>query len=373
MTCKIMIIGVDAGVLGVSDDRLKVGVYHFVLNLLKALSVTDKDNQYFLYSFLPIGENVLSQLGKNFKNIVLRPKKGWLNIRLSVQFFFHRHDLFLGFSQAMPFYHQMKSIIYIYDLAFEIYPQHYRESYRRLSRQTNFAAKYSDRIIAVSNATKNDLVKLYKINEDKIKVIYHGVSINSSTIRGVPTCAGRHSATSEVSSAHPYFLFVGSYKPSKNIPNIIKAFSLFTKDFKKPYQLVLAGSNYWLKGNEAYKGNKGAKIVGYVPDDKLVQLYRNAIAFVSPSFYEGFGMPLLEAMACGVPVITSNRGSIPEVVGDAAIMVEPSDIDGLKDAMLRMATDEKLKDKMIKKGLDQAQKFSWEKSARQLLDIINSL
>lgn len=361
-----MIIGVDTGVLGVADDRLKVGVYHFVYDLLKALSEIDRKNQYLLYSFSPIGKDVLSQLGKNFKNKVLRPRKGWLNIRLSAQFISHKPDLFLGLSQAMPLYHPMKSVVYIYDLAFEINPAHYQESYNRLSRQTKFAAKYSDRIIAVSTATKNDLVRLYKINRDKIKVIYHGVEakFKPSLIKEKETV--------------PYFLFVGSYKPSKNIPNIIKAFSLFIHDLKKPYRLVLAGSNYWgdsdvTKLIEDLKCESNVKISGYVPEEDLLKLYRGATAFVSPSFYEGFGMPFLEAMRSGVPVITSNCGSIPEVVGDAALMIEPEDVNSIKEAMVKVATEEKLRLQMVKKGLKQAQKFSWEKAAEQLLDVINSI
>lgn len=360
---KIMIIGVDAGVLGVSDDRLKVGVYHFVYNLLKELSVIDKDNQYLLYSFFPIGKDILSQFGKNFRNIILRPQKGWLSIRLSAQFLFHKHDLFLGLSQALPFYHPMKSIVYIYDLAFELYPEHYRDSYRRLSLQTKFAANQSDKIVAVSKATKNDLMRLYNIDGEKIEVIYHSVDdrFKSSPIKE--------------KGKIPYFLFVGSFKPSKNIPNIIRAFSLFIKESKKPYQLILAGSNYW-GDNDVAKQIKDlnlenkVKRIGFVSEDDLPQLYRGATAFVSPSFYEGFGIPHLEAMACGVPVITSNCGSIPEIVGNGALMADPENANEIKEAMMSIVTDDDLRSQLIQKGLSQARKFSGDKSGRELLKLL---
>lgn len=372
-----MIIGVDGGVLGVTDNRLKVGVYHFVYNLLKALSQADKENQYLLYSFYPIEKKVISQFGRNFQNVVLRPRKGWLTIRLSAQFAFRKHDLFLGLSQAIPAYHPMKSVIYIYDLAFEIYPEHYKDSYARLSRQTKFAAKYADRIVAVSTATKNDLVRLYKINPDKIEVIYHGVGIKSFTPGESWLASPLQPATpGVVLEKIPYFLFVGSYKPSKNIPNIIKAFSLFIKDKKKPYKLVLAGSNYWGDNDVAklivdLKLEGNVKILGFVSEENLLKLYRGATAFVSPSFYEGFGLPFLEAMASGVPVITSSCGSIPEVVENAAILVDPTDIIGLKNAMISVASDKKLRDKLIRAGLKQAKKFSWQKAAGELLELLH--
>ncbi len=369
-----MNIAVDAGALGVTDDRLKVGVYNFALNLLANLSKYDRENKYLLYSFDKIPADVLKKFGTNFINIILRPRKGWFNIRLSLEFLIHKPDLFLGLSQALPFYHPMKSIIYVHDLAFELYPQFYKDSYNRLSRQTKFATKYAQKLVAVSNATKNDLVKLYKINPDKIEVIYHRIDLNSSTIRGV------HSATSEVSLSitKAYFLFVGSYKPIKNIPNIIKAFKHFLQEIKKPYKLILAGSDYWMDDKiqmtiKELKLEKLIKLVGFVKDEDLPGLYRGATAFVSPSHYEGFGMPLLEAMASGTPVITSDRGSIPEVVGDSAIIVDPGNVHEIKKAMLTISTNEKLRSQLIKKGLRQAQKFSWEKSANELLKLINTI
>lgn len=360
-----MIIGVDAGCIGVSDDRLKVGVYNFALNLLENLSKYDRENKYLLYSFDKIPADILKKLGSNFIHIVLRPRKGWFHLRLSLEFLLHKPDLFLGLSQALPFYHPMKSIIYVHDLAFELYPQFYPDSYKRLRRQTKFAVQHCNKVIAVSNATKNDLVKLYKINPDKIEVIYHGV--NSLTVQP---------ATPEVDK--PYFLYVGSYKPIKNIPNIIKAFKFFLQEIKKPYQLILAGSDYWMDENiqttiMELKLEKLVKLVEFVKGENLPRLYSGAVAFISPSFYEGFGMPLLEAMASATPVITSDRGSIPEVVKDSALLVDPDNIDELKKAMLTITTNEKLRMQMIKKGLRQAQKFSWEKSAGELFKLINTI
>lgn len=354
-----MIIGVDAAVLGVFDDRLKVGVYNFAHNLLKVLTHIDKENKYDLYSFSPIPKSILDEFGPNTKNLVLKPQKGWLVFRISLEFLLCKPDIFLGLSQALPFYHPMKSIIYVHDLAFEIYPDFYTDSYQKLSIQTRFAAQNSSKIIAVSKSTKRDLINLYKIKEEKIEVIYHGVE----NIFKPKTKVNK--------KENPYFLFVGSYKQGKNIENIIKAFKLFRQETNKSHELILAGSNYW--NDLKISKTEGVKIKEFVPERELLELYKNAVGFVFPSFYEGFGMPLLEAMSSGVPVITSNRGSIPEVVGDASLLIAPEDINRLKDAMLTLASDNKLREQLIKKGIIQAQKFSWQKSADQLLNIINNI
>jgi len=361
-----MIIAVDAGCLGVTDDRLKVGVYQFALNLLENLSRLDKKNKYLLYSFEPIPKNILDRFDANWTNLILRPKKGWLSLRLSIEFLKNKPDIFLGLGQALPLYHPAQNIVFVYDLAFEFYPQFYRNSYKKLSKQTKFAVTNCDKIIAISRTTKNDLIRFYNIDPEKIYVVYPGVGIGFSTIGGVSDNVVPPSFTK------PYFLFVGSYKPGKNIANIIKAFELFLEETKKPYELKLVGSNYWQDvANGNNKLNKRIKILNYVQEKELTRLYKEAVAFVSPSYYEGFGIPVLEAMAAGVPVIASNRGSIPEVTNDAALVVDPDDIGEMKNAMVKVATDEKLRIQMIKKGLLQAQKFSWKKSAKELLKLIN--
>lgn len=361
-----MIIGVDAACLGVTDKRLKAGVYHFAVNLMQNLLSIDRKNKYLLYSFYPISKDLLKSFGPNACNRVLTPKKGWLNLRLSLEFLLRKPDIFLGLSQALPFYHPVKSFVYVHDLAFELYPQFYPGANPRLSRQTKFAVKNADRIVAVSNATKNDLTRLYGVDPRKIAVIYHGVEdrFKPGLLKVLPQI--------------PYFLFVGSYKPGKNIPTIIKAFRLFLKNFKKPCRLVIAGSDYWedTQANKLIKElnlEKQVKIAGFVREDELPRLYRGATAFVSPSFYEGFGMPILEALASGVPVITSPKGSITEIVGDAALLVDPEDYEGLGKAMLKVATDDKLRDRMIEKGLEKSKQFSWQKSAKELFNLYENI
>ena len=369
-----MIIGVDAGCLGVTDKRLKTGVYYFAYYLLKNLLKIDKRNQYLLYSFHPLDTGVLRQFGSGAKNLVLRPSKGWLNFRLSLEFWLNKPDIFLGLNQALPLFHPVKSIIYIHDLAFEHYPACYPDSYPRLSRQTRYAVRHCDKIVAVSQSTKNDLVRLYNVDSEKIKVICHGVSADFK-----PQGQEKINIIREkYRLSQPYFLFVGSFKPLKNIPGIIQAFALFCKRSKSSYKLVLIGSDFW-RDKEISKTIEDLDLesevvnLGYLETDDLPAIYSGATAFISPSLYEGFGMPHLEAMSCGTPVITSDGSSMSEMIEKAGLLVDPFNIYEISQAMQRLVTDKELYSKLKEKSLKRAKEFSWKKSAESLLDMIKNL
>jgi glycosyltransferase involved in cell wall biosynthesis len=368
-----MKIGVDAGCLGVAEDRLKVGVYQLVLNLLKELSRIDKKNEYWLYSFGPIGPGVLKEFGRNVKNKVLKPKKGWLNLRLSWEFLVNKPDLFLGFGQALPLFHPLKSLVFVYDLAFEYFPECYPDSSKKISWQTKRAAQRSDWLAAISQSTKNDLIELYGVDRKKIRVIYPGVNpiFKPQSRRKIAQVKKKYQLNDS------YFLFVGSLKPSKNLPRIIEAFARFLSKTRDDYQLILAGSDFWIDKEIAsaikkLKLEKKVKNLGYVSRGDLPALYSGAEAFVSPSLYEGFGLPLVEAMACGAPVVTSNIGPIPEVVGKAGILVDPHDIGEITQAMKQIEKP-RISKLFSQKGLNQAKKFSWQKAAKQLLGFMEKV
>jgi glycosyltransferase involved in cell wall biosynthesis len=173
-----------------------------------------------------------------------------------------------------------------------------------------------------------------------------------------------------------YILYTGTLEPRKNIVGILESYSMLLDEFKNEYSLVLAGGKGWLDDEIENKLNelKDLNIVrtGYVEDDDLPALYSGATLFIYPSFYEGFGMPPLEAMACGTPVITSNNSSLPEVVGNAGIMVDAKDTRSLTKNIEKVLKSKKLQSEMSKKGLKQAKNFSWEKSAKKLLELIES-
>lgn len=369
-----MIIGVDAGCLSVVDERLRVGVYQLSYNLLDNLSKLDRLNKYLLYSFLPVSQDILSRFGENMGNRILRPRRFWLTARVSLEFLLRRPDIFLGLGQALPFFHPIKSIIFVYDLAFEYYQNCYPDTFNKLSRQTKYAACHSDKIIAISNSTKDDLIKLYGIPKRKIEVAYPGVDpiFKPQSSKKINKVKEKHNLKK------PYFLFVGSLKPIKNIPRIIEGFYKFLKVTNKPYQLVLVGSDFWLDKKipryiKKMKLEKEIVNLGYLQRKELPGIYSGAIAFISPSLYEGFGIPLLEAMACSTPVITSNVGSMSEVVDDAGLLVNPENIDEIGKSLIEIVRNRDLRNRLKRRGLERVKKFSWKKFALKVLTAINSL
>ena len=224
--------------------------------------------------------------------------------------------------------------------------------------------KRASHIIAVSQHTKYDLIKYLKIPDSKISVIYNGVD------------HGIFKPYKAKLLDKPYIIYVGSERPRKNLSRLFKAFAKLRGEFTE-LRLVKVGS---AGRSEKYRSDTMKKLhslrlarevifVDYITQLDLAYYYSSATLLAYPSFYEGFRLPPLEAMACGCPVVTSNTSSLPEVVGEAGIMVNPYDTDSLAQAMRRVLTDDKLRDKMVRRGLEQAKKFSWEKTAAQTLEV----
>jgi len=228
--------------------------------------------------------------------------------------------------------------------------------------------KQASHIIAVSQSTKNDLIKYLKIPDGKISVIYNGID------------NGIFKPSNTKLLDKPYILYVGSERPRKNLGRLFEAFAKLKDEFPE-LQLVkigIAGRSPEYRRNTmkqlASLGITDSVIfVNYASESDLAHYYSFASLLAYPSLYEGFGLPPLEAMACGCPVVTSNTSSLPEVVGEAGIMVDPYDTDSLAQAMRKVLTDSELRDNMIRKGLEQSKRFSWEKAAEQTLEVYNKV
>lgn len=343
-----MIIGVDAGAMGISDERLKLGVYWVNVNLLRELGKIDKKNTYILYSFSPIDGEVMRSFGPRMGNTVLLPQAGWSTVRLPLELKLHPVDVFLGLSQFVPA-SKSYNIGFIYDLGFLRHPEAYPGSQIKLSQNTDNLVDRSHEIITISGAVKADIVGRYTMNPKTVTVAYPGV-VRTFTDKGAA-----------YKGEHPYFLFVGALKPGKNIPFLLRGFAKFLASQKSVVDLYLLGGEYW-KDPEIQKEIEQLHIVsrvkklGFVPDTTLAGYYRGAIAFVSPSLYEGFCLPAVEAQACGSPVIGSTTGAFPEVIGNTGMLVDPHDSAALAKAMNIIT---KKRSAYVKKGLNNALRFSW--------------
>ena len=270
----------------------------------------------------------------------------------------------------------IKKVVTIHDLVMYKYPYTQPTAFRIYSRiHTMISAKLSEAIIVSSAATKKDVVDTFKIDENKVHVI-HG----ADTFRPIKEISLLEGIRAKYNLPEKYILFVGAIEPRKNLYRLIQSYYDVKTNKQIEQKLVICGGKGWLKEHERIlklikeRGiEKDVIFPGYIPDEDLPAIYSMADLFVYPSLYEGFGLSPLEAMACGCPVITSNTSSLPEVVGEAAIMVNPEDIEGLADAMCRVLTNNELRLKMKKQGIERAKMFSWERCAAETLEVYKNL
>ncbi len=399
-----MVIGFDGSRAFTSE---RTGTENYSYQLLKALAKVDKKNDYIVYirsnsvilSGVPEGEKGL-KWPENFHFKYLKWPRLWTQGGLALHSFKDKLDILFVPAHTLPIIRKpgLKTVITVHDLGSEYLPSMHQLKQRAyLSFMQKVQLRGATKLIAVSYATKEDLVKRAGVESEKVEVIYEGYdkklfkSVTNDTL---------------VNSLIPYFLFVGTVQPRKNLERVIKAFSIFlslrgaeaTKQSNKQslradalkkiatlpavarndgINLVIVGSKGWMS-DEIYKLPKKlgiedkVKFLGYVPDEKLPTLYSGAQALVFPSLFEGFGLPILEAQACGCPVITSDVSSMPEVAGDGAIFVDPCDVEQMVNAMIRVK-DERESLKLIKKGSENIKKFSWEKCARETLKVLEAL
>lgn len=358
-----MNIGIDGGALSISDDRLKVGTYRVAYNLVKELPRIDVKSFYRIYSFGGGGERDQAFRRRNVSFIRL-PRPGFQKLWQPLELLCNPVNTYLGISQSLPpTLYDVKKIGFIYDIGFLDHPEYYRESYYALSSQTAAVVKRASHIITISKSSADSIRQRYGVSKEKLTVAYLGVE---NAFR--PT-GKKHE------SHNPYFLFVGALKPGKNVPFMLRAFREFLSVSEQTYDFFLIGSDYWLDpGIPATISSLGlrdrVKVMGFVDDATLATYYRGATAFVSVSRIEGFGLPIVEAMASGCPVIASQSGSHPEVVGESGILVNPEDVRSLVQAMTTLTTDKDIRNQFIRQGLTKAQQFSWKSFAQTVYDRI---
>lgn len=281
-------------------------------------------------------------------------------------------DLFIGTDGYLSVASKMKTLSVFHDINFEHYPEDV-PFFNRLFYRHYFPiyAQTAARIAAVSEFTKNDVVEKYKIDARKIDIVYNGVSEQFNPLSAAEITQVRNKFT----QGQPYFLFVGSLHQRKNISNMLKAFDEYKKSASSPVKMVLAGAKRWWtdemeKTLEQMQFKSDVIFTGRVNFDDLCRITAGALAMTYVSTFEGFGIPIIEAMRSGVPVITSNVTSMPEVAGNAALLCDPFSVSSIAESMMKIANDEQLRKTLIEAGLKRQNDFSWDKTAVQLWNSI---
>ncbi len=278
---------------------------------------------------------------------------------------------------ASPLFPNVPTVVTVHDVIPLVLP-HYRRSLhaRAYGGLVSAAARKAEAIITVSETSKKDIVRVLDIPAERVHVIYNAVDHNLRQICDEAALEGVRDARG---IAGDFVLYFGGFDERKNVERVIRAFHAARPRFERPCQLVLAGSLNLVGEHPLYPDPRPliAKlgleeqviVTGRIPEEEKALLYSAATAFVFPSLYEGFGIPVLEAMACGAPTITSNDSSLPEVAGDAAWLVDPTSVEAIAEAMVRLVADEGLRNEMRRKGFQRVSQFSWETSALKTLEV----
>lgn len=362
-----MRIGIDARLLGYTQ----AGIGQYILRLTEGLTSIDSDDEFILLqsrkdSRIPFGK------GRFQKRILWTPAHNRLEqFILPVEIAPLGLDVLHSPDFIPPFHRNCKSIITIHDLAFLLYPHFMTRDSARYYSQIDQAVRRTDHIIAVSESTKRDTAQLLGVDESKITVIHEAVHPNFQPVSDAQALA---QVREKYGIRGDFILFVSTIQPRKNLPTLLLAYRHLLDDYSPDCQLVMVGKKGWLYEEvfttaEQLRLQDKVLFLGRVPGEDIPLLYNAARVHVHPAYYEGFGLPALEAMACGTPTIVSNVSSLPEVVGDAGLLVEPDDVCGWAVAMWRALSDDELRTRMIEKGLCRAKLFSLEKMAEETMEV----
>lgn len=357
------------------------GVGTYIRNVVRGLARLDRDNQYLMIG----APDLLRDLGSLPGNFHLLPygipedsPRDILAMRRLVHRF-HVDLVHIPHLYWRPRLLPCPCIVTVHDLLTHFYPFAERTDWRRWvhTRLTGFVLRRAARVLAVSNFTRNDIVRVFRVPESRVEVVYN--AIDERFRLGHATQDDRDLIAERYQVNYPFLLYAGNVRPHKNIVRLIEAFAalkaVLSKDGSFPdLHLVIIGdelSKHPDLRRSVIKGGvqNDVRFLGFVPIDILRIFYDLAKVFVFPSLYEGFGLPPLEAMALGTPVVTSNTSSLPEVVDNAAVLVNPENVFEIMRAIHRVLLDQPLRESLKRRGYDQSQRFSWDNSVRRILDV----
>lgn len=356
------------------SDRID-GTRVYIFNMLKNFGKLSEKDSFFVYHKNKFNPRLTPPSFANYFIKKISFPVLWTKLRFSFEVFRDNPDVVWMPMHNVPFFKRkkLKVVVTIHDLAFKIFPEYFpKNDLLKLNMLCNRAVNSADRIIAISEITKKDILKFYpKISPEKITVIHHGFDRElfekEITSQQVELVLGAYNLT-----PHSYLLYVGAIQPRKDLITLISAFERIKKE-NTTLKLVLAGAPAWhaegvLNAVEASPYKDDIIVTGTISFDKLPALYQNATAFIFPSLYEGFGIPVLEAMASGTPTILADNSSLLEVGQDAALYFKTSDVNDLSEKILKVMNDEEFRKQLVRKGKAHSGNFSWNKCAASTLD-----
>jgi glycosyltransferase involved in cell wall biosynthesis len=367
-----MIIGIDTRI----PTKNKTGVGYLLDNIIPSLLENDEVNNYKLIgSGFDINKNNIKffsypkiiQRGINFfwKTIFFPP----------INFLVGKTDIFFFTNFVdMPVIAK-KKVLLIPDMSFRKYPQFTeRKNLRYLNNNVGKAIGRTDRIITISENAKKEICGYYKVNEGKVDVVYLGCPKNIKKVEDIDLI---EETKKKYGIEKKYILVVGTLEPRKNIKGLIEAYNLLDDETKQKYQLVICGGKGWYYKEvfdivKEYQLTNQIVFTGYADECDIPSIYSGASLFVYPSFYEGFGLPILEAFTCGIPVVCSDTSSLPEVAGEAVVYFDPENVISIKEKIKEVLNNKDLQKELVEKGFDQLKKFSWEESVKKIFNILIS-
>ncbi len=362
-------IGLDGDTLG----RKRTGDESYLASLMRGLGRVDSANDYTVY--VRDREAVLPAFAElerfRFRNV--RPASIWVRYPFSFPIALRRDPVdVLHVQYFIPPTTRGPVVLTVHDISFAVHPEFFTRKDRVfLGTLVPYALRRADSVITDAEFTKAEMVRVYDLDPNKIEVIPLAAD---PQYRPMEREACRARVAKHYNVMQPFFLYVGTLQPRKNVTTLIKAYAQFRRESGHAHKLVIVGKAKYLF-TEIFEAIDSSGYVddivftGFVPDDDLPVLYNAADAFVFPSLYEGFGLPPLEAMACGTPVIASNASCIPEVTGEAALLADPRDVDSFSDAMSRITNEPELAESLSARGLARAAMYTWDETARRTLAV----
>jgi glycosyltransferase involved in cell wall biosynthesis len=373
-----MIIGIDASRAFL---RRRTGIeeyaYQTIKHLRTAIPETDSVVLY-VRKKLTINDGRLTtelpeidfDLPDNWRICALWAPRFWTQIGLSLEILLHTPDVLFVPAHTVPVIRPKKTIVTVHGLEYEFCPGAYSFWARLYMRFfIKYSCRVSDRVICVSENTKRDVIRLYGTSEEKIRVVYEGYGQGvGDRLQGIEKGRGVGMTKPFTLTPNPYLLFIGRLEERKNIVRIIEAFEILKEKYQIPHKLVLVGKpGFGYERIRTKIQDSKFKIhiqeSGYVSEEEKWELLRNADTFLFPTLYEGFGIPVLEAQAAGVPVVASDTSSLPEVGGEGAVYVDPLSAESIAEGIQKLLSDQAFRDGIIRKGLENVKRFSWYRCA----------